>query len=107
MDEINTYMLILFSSMLLVNLIIVFLMFVDAYNRNKQIGFDVKYFIYAFAGALIGFIGFMSLTIYIDILIMKETIPIIATFFIASLMGLGGMGLIEKVAKAGFREGTK
>ncbi len=105
MNEINEYMVGVFLSMLFVNMSIIFLMFVDALNKDENVKFDIKYFIYAFAGALIGFIGFLTLTIYIDILIMKETIPFIATLFISSLMGLGGMGLIEKVAKAGFRKG--
>jgi len=107
MNEINGYMIQVFLSMLFVNMSIVFLMFVDAVAKNTNIKFDVKYFIYAFAGTLIGFVGFLSLTIYVDILIMKETIPFVATLFISSLMGLGGMGLIEKIAKAGFKGGIK
>jgi len=91
MKELDEYMLNVLISMLLVNLIIVVMMYVDARRYDPKVRFEPKYAIFAIAGALVGWIVFMPLMFFTDSFITILT----STAF----TGLGGMGLIEKISK--------
>ena len=86
------YQFVVIISMLLVNLLIMYLMYLNARKADPNIKFDMQYLIYAIFGVIIGFNWFVPNMSY------QGTYPDV--FFSSAAFALAGEGLVSKVAKA-------
>lgn len=86
------YQFVVLISMLIVNLLVMYLMYLNAKKVDKNIEFDMQYFIYAIFGVIIGFNWFLPS--------MNYEGTYLEVFFSSAAFALAGEGLMSKGAKA-------
>lgn len=86
------YQFVVIISMLLANLLIMYLMYLNAKKADPNVKFDMQYLIYAIFGVIIGYNWFVPNMSY------QGTYPDV--FFSSAAFALAGEGLVSKGAKA-------
>ena len=93
MESHEVYQIIVIIAMLLVNLMLVALMYLNAKKHNPGATFDVQYLIYAMFGV------FLGLGLFLPSMTYEGTY--IEIFVQAAVYAIAGEGLVVKGAKAG------
>lgn len=92
METKEIYQFVVLVSMLLVNMLVMYLMYLNAKKVDEKIKFDMQYFIYALFGVIIGYNWFVPNMTYSG--------TYLDVFFSSAAFALAGEGLVSKGAKA-------